>query len=208
MTSISLIRRDDNSLVEATLQPDLQASDLGLVERSWIDERIRIQQSLLEKKVPRRHWPESLHWNWSQKSALLRLLEYTGFGIALDSRWEGVILLKMSSSFARLDPDKNKPLAYVDYVETAPWNWNLPSLEVKGTFKGVGIILLMTAIKHSYDEGFGGRIGLHSLPQAEHFYSNVIGMTPLGPDPDKQNLQYFELQQAKASNLLTEGGVL
>lgn len=60
-------------------------------------------------------------------------------------------------------------------------------------------MLLTAAIALSYEEGFKGRIGLHSLPQADAFYRR-IGMTDLGPDPACQNLRYFEMtvEQARA----------
>jgi hypothetical protein len=41
--------------------------------------------------------------------------------------------------------------------------------------------------------GYEGRIGLVSLPRAEGFYEQRIGMTRYAPDPDHQNLVYFEL---------------
>jgi len=51
----------------------------------------------------------------------------------------------------------------------------------------------------SEDEGFKGRLGLHSLPQADNFYRK-IGMTDLGQDASYQNLRYFEMtsEQARA----------
>lgn len=36
--------------------------------------------------------------------------------------------------------------------------------------RGVGTALVTAAVALSEDEGFKGRIGLHSLPQAEDFY--------------------------------------
>lgn len=53
----------------------------------------------------------------------------------------------------------------------------------------------MAAIQQSFDEGFGGRIGLHDLPQAKTFYADTLGMTDFGADVTKQNLHYFELTE-------------
>jgi hypothetical protein len=64
----------------------------------------------------------------------------------------------------------------------------------------VGSILLGTAINLSHDEGFGGRLGLHSLPQADSFYRDKLGMTELGPDISKQNLRYFEMTPGQAND--------
>lgn len=62
------------------------------------------------------------------------------------------------------------------------------------------------AVEQSEEEGFHGRVGLHALPQAERFYAEVCGMTPLGPDPGAQNLIYFELGAQKAREFLDAGG--
>ncbi len=64
-------------------------------------------------------------------------------------------------------------------------------------FHSVGTVLLRTAIQASLDKGFDGRIGLHSLPQADSFYGHQ-GMTNLGPDADYQNLCYFEISADEA----------
>lgn len=57
---------------------------------------------------------------------------------------------------------------YVDYLESAPWN--LKNGVEPPRFLGVGTVLLIEAVRMSADAGFEGRVGLHSLPQAEAFY--------------------------------------
>ncbi|VTR96316.1 Uncharacterized protein OS=Methylomonas sp. FJG1 GN=JT25_10440 PE=4 SV=1 [Gemmata massiliana] len=47
-----------------------------------------------------------------------------------------------------------------------------------------------------------GRVGLHSLPQAEDFY-NRCGMTRIGPDPHYYDLVYFEYPDGVAGAQLT-----
>jgi len=61
--------------------------------------------------------------------------------------------------------------------------------------------MLAAAIQLSLDEGFRGRIGLHSLPQAEAYYAH-IGMASLGPDRNKQDLVYFEMTPQLAAAFL------
>jgi hypothetical protein len=55
----------------------------------------------------------------------------------------------------------------------------------------------------SEEEGFKGRIGLHSLPQADEFY-RLRGMTDLGTDQTNQNLRYFEMTAEQARAFLEE----
>ena len=55
----------------------------------------------------------------------------------------------------------------------------------------------------SRQSGFAGRVGLHSLPQAEPFYRDVCGMTDLGEDPNEYDLRYFEMTEAQAARFLS-----
>ena len=72
-------------------------------------------------------------------------------------------------------------------------------------YRGVGSLLIAAAIQLSLDEGFKGRIGLHSLPQADAFYANTCGMSNLGPDPSYQNLSYFEMTAEQAQAFIERG---
>ncbi len=96
------------------------------------------------------------------------------------------------SYHSRLPGQLGKPLVYLDFIETAPWNWNIPQLEQNGRYGACGMILFDRVVQRSIDEGFRGRVGLHALPQAEAFYRDKCGMTPLGHDASKQDLMYFE----------------
>ena len=91
---------------------------------------------------------------------------------------------------------------YVDYLATAPWN--RPSIENPPRFRGVGVTLLAAAVQLSKDEGFKGRIGLHSLPAAGKFYEEKCGMTVIGPDSQKQNLTYYEFTSEQAEAFLAK----
>lgn len=203
---VELIRREDEEFVEAILRDELQVAQFIEVEISWNPPRLQLIEALNNAKVPIDKLPQSLHWNWALKTPQLQLLHAIGFGVICEADWQGVMLLTTATTFARLPADKGKPIAYIDYLETAPWNWRVPSVAQEGRYKGVGSVLFRQAIQQSVDEGFRGRIGLHSLPQSRGYYQNACGMTPLGPDPNKQNLLYFELTTEKASNYLALGG--
>lgn len=66
----------------------------------------------------------------------------------------------------------------------------------------IGSIFVATAVQLSLSEGFKGRIGLHSLPQAEKFYGERCRMTDLGRDAKKENLRYYEMTAEQASDFL------
>jgi hypothetical protein len=87
-------------------------------------------------------------------------------------------------------------LVYIEYLEAAPWN--------RGTdqeLKGIGTVLMAAAIQLSINEGNHGRIGLHSLPQADTFYKDRCGMIDIGPDffyNTEYPLRYFEMTEKQS----------
>lgn len=204
--SVKIVRREDGRLIEAMLHAGLKPEDLLLIEREWTSHRLRIFYDLVNREIPRNQWPQSLHWNWERKAFQLRLLAAQGVGLNCEGAWQGVMLTQTVSHIARLNPDRGKPLVYIDYLETAPWNWRIEALGQEGRWKGVGSIFVREAVEQSEEEGFHGRVGLHALAQAERFYTDVCGMAPLGPDPMAQDLIYFELCAHKAKEFLNAGG--
>ena len=96
--------------------------------------------------------------------------------------------------------DQGKPLVYVNFIETAPWN--AKEFTSAPIYKGIGLRLVQAAARLSVDEKFAGRVGLHSLPQSRPFYTTACEMDPLGADAAYNNLEYFELTAAKVADLL------
>ena len=147
--------------------------------------------------------PEDAHWDWVRKSlaAMQNPFIYEIYGIEIDQQTQGMMLAAKGgvNSFSRHQDHPRKPLIYVDFLATAPWN--RPLLTPRPRFKGVGRTLIMTAVTLSYEEEFSGRIGLHSLPGAEPFYRESMGMYDFGGDPDYHNLRYFEFSQSMAAEL-------
>ncbi|HST60499.1 MAG TPA: hypothetical protein VLK84_17495 [Longimicrobium sp.] len=204
--AVEILRTHDDAFVPAFVHDSLSRADFVLAERSWSDERTRIHQELLAGDVSRAEWPQSIHWDWTKKAAHLARLEVSGYGLVAESAWQGLMLTKTASQFARLGDDRGKPIVYIDYLEVAPWNWPLSGIGQRPRYRGIGTFLFIQAVRQSFEEEFRGRIGLHSLPQAEDFYRTVLGMTALERDPSKQNLMYFELSREQARLLLEEGG--
>jgi hypothetical protein len=204
--AVEILRPEDGELVPAFLHDALSPADFLLAERSWLDERVRIHQELLAKGVSPAEWPQSIHWNWTRKAPLLARLEVSGHGVVAERAWQGLMLTKTASQFARLGEDRGKPIVYIDYLEVAPWNWPLSGISQRPRYRGIGTLLFTQAVRQSFAEEFRGRVGLHSLPQSEEFYRTVLGMTPVERDPAKQNLMYFELARDRARLLLEMGG--
>jgi hypothetical protein len=111
---------------------------------------------------------------------------------------QGLVMVATAGRVAKLPPDAGKPLVYVDYLESAPWNVK-PLVDVP-VFAGIGMVLMRAAVQLSIEEGFHGRIGLHSLKQAEDFYRDKCGMRFWGNDAGYQNLPYYEMTRKLAAD--------
>ena len=190
-------RAPGKPLVEAELSRDFPFAELDKIESDWADARTGAAAATgAAGLAPLEH----AHWDWRNKAdsvrAGLHLL------VAVEFRWriQGIMAVLQAVRPARLD---SKRLVYVDYVEAAPWN--LKAVTSSPQFLGVGTLLIADAVRLSHEKGCEGRIGLHSLPQAEAFYTR-LKMTNLGPDQYYYGLPYFEFSSQRASEWLNSIG--
>lgn len=178
-----LLRLQDQQVVYADLLP-LSSDHLGQFERMW-------------KPMLRPSGEQDSHWDWVRKHRdTSKLLSYEGYALECNQITEGLMLLECDFHRSRLEPGKN--LIYVDSLATAPWN--RPSIQDPPDYKGVGVALITFAIQHSIDLEYKGRVGLHSLPDAEGFYKK-LKMVDFGHDEHYQNLTYFELSIEEAMKI-------
>jgi hypothetical protein len=203
-----LKRVSTGELVEARLHDALELDDLFDAEASWSPARIRVLQAMVNRGIEESLRPQSLHWHWAKKAAELSgsgrlglLGDVRIFGVEVDSEWQGMLLAKSTPYESRLERSR-RPLVYVDFLESAPWNWELPEISQSARFRGAGMQLMESAVRWSDAIGFAGRIGLHSLSAAEAFYRDRCNMTDLGFDPDYHGLRYFECNDEQARRFL------
>jgi hypothetical protein len=197
--AITIIDLRTGSSVAAVLLTELDEMRLIDVEVVWAPERLQALRRLRERGVT--VLPQHAHWNWGLKAMRYGgLLTYRSLGVEAEGQMQGLMMVCLGGHLARLAPDAGKPLVYVDFVETAPWN----ATEFTDTprFKGVGARLMQAAVRLSKAEGFSGRVGLHALAQASPFYAGACAMQALGPDPNWDNLDYFELTAQAAEEFL------
>lgn len=199
-----------NESVDAELHDQVGLEAFFEAEAHWAPHRVEILRQHVLRRVPVDDWPEHWHWNWAQKAANLRnedignaLSPTRAMGIQCEKRWEGLILLKAHVKKATRLMRSRPAFLYGDYLETAPWNLELKVIGQSPRFSGVGVQLLAAAAQLSRLMGLRGRIGLHSLRRSEDFYRRR-GMTDLGPDPEYENLRYFELTEEQAQVILHE----
>jgi hypothetical protein len=132
------------------------------------------------------------HWDWGRKVWDLSEPGVRVVGVECRGDVQGMMKLLEAKYYTRVVIGRATPLLYVDFLESAPWNNSSPSR--KARFKGVGLLLMQVAVELSHELGYNGRVGLHSLPQFEGFYSSACGMCNWGSDANYDGLTYFETQ--------------
>tara|TARA_E500000318_G_scaffold111388_1_gene129807 strand:- start:3170 stop:3802 length:633 start_codon:yes stop_codon:yes gene_type:complete len=143
---------------------------------------------------------QDAHWKWAEKVADRKdSLSSTSFAVEVEGVAQGLMLAKMGPTVRAREPSqRGQYLVEVELLATAPWNRYGISPNPK--IKGIGRLLLAAAVSLSVAEEFGGRIGLHALPQAESWYRDVCKMTDLGMDGSK--MRYFEMTETQAREFL------
>ncbi len=202
ISTIYLLDAATGDAVEAELRDRIEDAQLADWQTKWQPALLGVLQDLARKGVPQAQWPQSWHWNWQEKTAKVSgLLAFKGFCVVALGETQGLAQIDLTK-LARAQGEVGKPLVYIDYLEAAPWN--RPELGNPTRLRGVGTALIAAAVALSLEEGFKGRVGLHSLPQADIFYRDRCGMTDLGPDAAYQNLRYFEFTPGQAGRFLKE----
>lgn len=204
VTPVWLTNRKTEEQVDAELWHGIVDKNLADWEAEWIPDLQRRLKLLNQQNVERRFWPQSRHWDWRDKlREIERRLANLSFALVAEGMTQAMMTVDLSKR-ARMPRHVGQHLVYVDFLEAAPWNRN-DLAEEPALFGGCGSILINAAIQQSILEGFKGRIGLHSLPQANSFYANVCGMTDLGLDANYENLRYFELDTEGAHRFIGKG---
>lgn len=200
-----LKRVSDGAPIEAEIHEPIAPAHLDGWQRTWRPMIDATRATLAARRAPLAEYPESAHWDWSKKVSVLGgFAAYRTFALVAEGDLQGLLVVETVQHRARLNDEQGRRglnLAYVEFVEAAPWN--RPEHARPTRFRGAGSILIAAAIQVSRDEGYRGRLGLHSLPQAEPFYRDVVGMQDFGPDDSYPGrLRYFEMTAKAADDFL------
>ena len=203
VSEVHLFNVERDELESAELWDAITEQQLIDWEAEWMPELFRALQRLRQEGVERQYWPQSRCWDWRKKlTSLQGMLANPSFSIVCNGLTQGMMIVDTVRYRCRIDSQKGQHLVYVKYVENAPWNRS--GLLISPQYRGVGSILIRAGIELSADMGFHGRIGLHSLPQANNFYAQTCGMMDLGPDLDYENLRYFEMTPEQAQEFVNK----
>lgn len=201
ITEAHLKHLGTGELMKASLMDDITDDHLDMWKATWLPVIQEYRDAFEAQNKPKAEWPYDLRWNWDAK-----ILPYRGqlglkaYCIICDSKLQGMMQVNFITH-GKLKEHVGKPLVYIDFLSTAPWNRR--ELVQKPVFGRVGSILVQTAVQLSFDEDFKGRIGLSSLPQSNAFYREAFGMTELGPNANYPLLTDFELTAEQAAKLIT-----
>jgi hypothetical protein len=83
------------------------------------------------------------------------VLAFAFFGVSCRDKLRGLMKLEVAGRSGRLASQKRKPLVYVDYLETAPWNIK-PLMEALGKspqFAAIGTRLVEAAVLFAEERG-------------------------------------------------------
>lgn len=188
------ITTDDHHPVWGEVIRDFPHAKLSRVELSWSQSRKLLASVFRKRGVVVEHD----HWNWKRKMATAKAGHHRIVAVHSGADIQGLMVVLDYPRTSRLQAGVE--LLYVDYIETAPWN--IHPLPNHRRLAYVGTALFGEAIQMSIDLGFGGRVGLHSLPQVESFYAKKLSMTDCGPDVNNLGLCYFEIEPREASQWL------
>lgn len=202
----------DGSYRDAELHERASEDQLDQIESSWrpiLDRQAQYAKVVakLSGTTSGPEWQRRLnqygcpdaHWDWPSLGEPSKLgLSRESYCIESGGEIQCVMLVSLTER-CRLPGQANQHMVYVDYLAIAPWNRNQISQPIQ--LQGLGTILLGIAVDRSRDEGWCGRVGLHSLPQSEGFYTKK-GMKSLGADSAKSGLAYFEFTEDAANSFL------
>lgn len=203
---LELFNRHTQKMEPAELIGRIELDDVTSYEQRWLPpmqakiDELRVAGTLTREEVTRWNVADA-HWKWPTKARdRVGQLQWASHALRCGGDTQGLMFMNVVYT-CRLPEQLKKHMVYVDLVSTAPWN--RPRLVPNPMYGGVGMILVTEAIIRSLDEGFGGRIGLHSLPGAESLYREKLKMACLGPDPACGNLLYFEMTPQQAAAVLS-----
>jgi hypothetical protein len=186
--------------IPATIIRRFPPARLPEVETAWSPARLELAMAVQASGSDL----ESSHWNWKFKVERVERGELALFAVECEGAIQGLMASPTRPRPAVLTPRES--VVYIDYLEAAPWNLHAPGRLRR--FGGVGSALITEAIIMSMELGFHGRVGLHSLPQAERFYFENCRMRRIGTDPAYYDLVYFKYTEEAGTAFLVAEGML
>lgn len=166
---------------------DIKWKAFRLQLAAYLDTLSEDERAEEEKKIQ----GEDDHWEWFNKSLLLKSDEYKWFFLRVDDEIQAACLIYHPKQSVL----STQKLFYVEFIAVAPWNRYHPLGNKK--YSGVGTVFLKEIMRHCKDIlKFQPGMCLHSLPQAQSFYEHKLKMIHYD-QADKDGLWYYEMHEDK-----------
>jgi hypothetical protein len=194
---------------------DLDAAHIDFIENNWRPILLRQHNlamleffSLPSASQTDDKWNETsakygapdARWDWQQKCAIAAASSRKSYALLSAGQVEAVMLLHFGKTSR--GPGSGLPIVYVDFIAVGPWS--RAPIQTPQRFRGLGTVLMGSAVKTSLAMRRNGVCGLHSLPQSEGFYRR-LGMTDFDIDTSYESLRYFEYSVQAAADFLAKG---
>src|ERR1022692_3278108 len=138
MNKAQLWERKTDQIVSAELLPEMTPEQVVQTGEHWQRFRVQARERLRRERAS---VPEHDHWNWDEKSHYLKFTAYRCLGIRYDNEVQGLMMISTLAVEGRLPIHKGKPVLYVKYIESAPWNLK-GYMGAEARFGGIGISLI------------------------------------------------------------------
>jgi hypothetical protein len=200
---VLLAERASGKPVPAELRDVVDEEQIQDYLLRWRPEMQKLLVALQAKGVSPSEIPQNARWNWTTKIDMIAgSISHRAFCILCNGVAQALMRVELTMQRSKEPSQNGLNCVYVEYIEVAPWNLALPHCPPP-RYTGSGSLLMRAAVQLSRAEGFGGRVALHSIPQAQGFYA-AIGMTDLGPHPSYPQLHRFEFTTASANAFAPE----
>jgi hypothetical protein len=206
-TQIELMRGDGTEeIVLAVLIDGLAIEDADQADQLWEGAFFDLAAKYANAGLRTDLLPPSWVWDWRTKMEEEAKPEWHFFGIEYEGKMQGMLAIDIYQQPCAHSVGLPKEVSglYLCYICAAPWNmgYYLRQVGEEAQFNDVGSALLEVAVYKSIECGCEGRLILHSLKEAEHFYRKR-GMMEMGADNrHPQYLVRFELSAEGAKRLL------
>ena len=204
---------------DASIYEGLNDSHLEDFQNLWKPELINKKNQIRTDFVVEDEYREQIelhkiqdwHWDWIKLNDIATKYDsYKIFSVVCNGKLQGLMRTITEGYDCRIKSQKGKAVVYIDRLAVAPWN-RYPWFDPR-QYRLVGEVLMGTAISLSIEVGYKGRICLNSLPQANDWYVDVVGMTNCGPDAGCEDLNWYEMIPKNSkiflgNSVLSEDGI-
>lgn len=184
------IQKNDGEIVDASIESGVDFKYLEECNQ-WSEYVLKMLVKAEELGSRIDIMVEDFHWDWLSKYPRYFGEEFIWYFLKANETIQAVAIIYHPKNSATSAGE----IFYVEYISVAPWN-RKSNLYSK-VYSNIAPTMLQAIQKHIIEKyGYKYGFSLHSLPQAERFYSS-IGMMQI-PSLAKDGMKYFELEESLA----------